>query len=160
MKGIVKRNEKVAFYGIENDGVVTYHRMTNFTELATSKNPKEYSRQYVDKEYEEADVVGYSPSVSYSFDLMRESLVHQDMVKIHDDELTGDEAVRSLLIVDLTEEENGGFTAFARDFSVIWEKEGDSMDAYTYSGTFKAKGDKIAVKVVSNDEWKTCTIVD
>ena len=158
MKGIVKRNEKVAFFGIETDGITTYHRMTNFTELTTSKNPKEYSRQYVDKEYEEADVVGYSPSVSYSFDLVKENEVHADIVKIHDDELTGDEAVRSILIVDLTKEENGGFSGFKRDFSVICEREGDSMEAYTYSGTFKAKGEKASVVAVSDDEWRSCRL--
>ena len=160
MKGIVKRNDKVAFYGIEENGVLTYHRMTNFTELATSKNPKEYSRQYVDKEYEEADVVGYSPSVSYSFDQHTESAVHTDMVKIHDEELTGADAVRSLLIVDMTSETDGGFKAFARDFAVIPDSEGDSMEAYTYSGTFKAKGEKKAVVATSADGWKTCEVTE
>ncbi|MBQ4109702.1 MAG: hypothetical protein IJC74_02345 [Clostridia bacterium] len=158
MKGIVKRNDKVAFYGVENDGVLTYHRMTNFTELATSKNPKEYSRQYVDKEYEEADVVGYSPSVAYSFDQHTESAVHTDLVKIHDEELTGEDAIRSILIVDLTSEAENGFNAWVRDFAVIPDREGDSMEAYTYSGTFKVKGDKLAVVAVSADEWRTCEL--
>ena len=59
-----KRSDIVAFYGIED----TFHRMRGFTEGSISKNPKEYSRQYIDEDGEQTDVVGYSPSMSYAFD--------------------------------------------------------------------------------------------
>ena len=58
MKKIFKRCDKLAFYGVKSeDGEVTYKRMTGFTEITTSKEPKEYKRQYVDEEFETSDVV-------------------------------------------------------------------------------------------------------
>ena len=36
--------------------------------MTNNKNPKEYARQYVDSPSEDTDVVGYSPSIDYSFD--------------------------------------------------------------------------------------------
>lgn len=67
--GVTKRSDKVAFIGIAgSDGSVIYHRMTNFTEFSQSKNAIEYSRQYVDEDFERSDVVGYAPSISYQFD--------------------------------------------------------------------------------------------
>ena len=96
---IAKRASKILFYGVPattESGAVTYHRMTNFTEATTSKNPKEYSRQYVDEESERSDVVGYAPSTSYAFDLDPENPVHKDIVSITDGEKIGPEAVREL----------------------------------------------------------------
>lgn len=93
---IAKRASKILFYGVPattESGAVTYHRMTNFTEATTSKNPKEYSRQYVDEESERSDVVGYAPSTSYAFDLDPENPVHKDIVSITDGEKIGPEAV-------------------------------------------------------------------
>ena len=43
---LVQRADKVAFYGVKGEGdAVTYHRMKGFTDISTSKNPKEYSRK-------------------------------------------------------------------------------------------------------------------
>ena len=49
---LMKRSDKVAFYGIKaaEGDTYTYHRMQGFTDISTSKNPIEYSRQYVDEE--------------------------------------------------------------------------------------------------------------
>ena len=45
-----------------------FNRMRGFTTLSGSKNSIEYSRQYVDEEFETTDVVGFSPSVDFGFD--------------------------------------------------------------------------------------------
>lgn len=151
---LVKRAGKVAFYGVPGSGeAVTYQRMKGFTELSISKNPKEYSRQYVDEEFEQTDVIGYSPSIAYGFDLYEGNAVHEDIVKITDGELIGTDAVRSILLVDFTDgSETDGYSAVKREFAVIPDEEGNSMDAYTYSGSFKVKGKSVAGKVtLSND---------
>ena len=67
MSGIVARHKKVAFFGVVSGNTETFTRMPKFTQLTTNKTPMEYSRQYVDEPFQETDVVGYSPSISYAF---------------------------------------------------------------------------------------------
>ncbi len=156
---LVKRSDKVAFLGVPDsagDGV-TYTRMTGFTEFSRSSNPKEYSRQYVDEDFEQTDVVGFSPSFSYAFDRYTESAVHKDLVSITDNELIGSGAVRSIVIVDLSDEStSASCPAILREFSVIPDAEGSEMEAYTYSGTFKVKGEKVFGTATTEDGWETC----
>lgn len=154
---LVKRHQKVAYYGVPtaDSTTVTFTRMQGFTSLSTAKNPKEYSRQYVDEAFEESDVVGYSPSMSYAFDQHKGNTVHDDIVKITDGELTGDDAVRDIILVDLTEKTGDTYAARKRSFSVIPDSEGDSTDAYTYSGTFKTKGASIEGTVTIDDSTNT-----
>lgn len=159
MNSLFKRCDKLAFYGVpQEDGSVIYKRMTGFTEISTQKQPKEYKRQYVDEEFETSDVVGYSPAISYSFDRFSGNDVHDDIVKITDDELLGLEAVRSIIVVDMKSETDGGCEAISRDFSVIPDSEGGSLDAYTYSGSFKANSAKKRGIAKSDDDWETVTI--
>lgn len=161
---LMKRSDKVAFYGIKaaEGDTYTYHRMQGFTDISTSKNPIEYSRQYVDEEFEQSDVVGYSPSISYGFDQFAGNEVHEDIVKISDDELLGTEAVRPIVMVDMSKAgtPEGSFAAVKRDFAVIPDSEGDSTDAYTYSGNLKVKGDKIKGTATSADGWQTITFTE
>lgn len=156
---LMKRSDKVAFYGIKaaEGDTYTYHRMQGFTDISTSKNPIEYSRQYVDEEFEQSDVVGYSPSIAYGFDQFVGNAVHEDIVKISDDELLGTEAVRPIVMVDMSKTEDN---AVKRDFAVIPDSEGDSTDAYTYSGNLKVKGDKIKGTATSADGWLTITFTE
>ncbi len=155
---VVKRHDKVAFYGVPAaDGKYTFHRMKGFTSLSVSKNAKEYSRQYVDEAFEQTDVVSYTPSISFNFDKARNNAVHDDIASIYNEEKLGVDAVRPIVIVDMSGDK---ITAIRRDFAVIAENEGDGTDAYTYSGTFKAKGSSVAGTATSDDEWLTCTFVE
>ena len=156
---LVKRHQKVAYYGVpaSTGSTVTFTRMQGFTSLSTAKNPKEYSRQYVDEAFEESDVVGYSPSMSYAFDQHKGNTVHDDIVKITDDELTGDDVVREIVLVDLTEKTGDAYAARKRSFSVIPDSEGGSNDAYTYSGTFKTKGSSVKGTATIDDSTNTLT---
>ena len=130
---LIGRHEKVAYYGIDNgDGGVVYHRMSGFTKMSTSKNPVEYSRRYIDESFEQTDIVAISPSISFSFDRYSGNPVHDDIMKIADNEILGDGAVRSIVVVDFsTDDGNCIYRAIKRDFSVMVETEGDSLDAYT-----------------------------
>ena len=155
MSKIVKRFERLAFYGVPNsNGGYTYHRMKGFDSLSTSKNPKEYSRQYIDEEFEQTDVVGYTPSISFGFDLFTDDEVHADIAGIFDGEKTGAEAVRPIVTVDMTGTEK---TALKREFAVIADSEGDGTDAYRYTGLFRAKGEIENGVAASTDSWQTCT---
>lgn len=158
MDKIAKRSDKIAFYGIKKDGNVEYKRMRGFTELSINKNPVEYSRRYIDEKTERNDVVGYAPSISYSFDKFSEDAVHNDIISVADDELVGSDAVRSIILVDLTAENSDGeYPAISRRWSIIPDSEGNDTDAYTYSGTLKANGDIIKGMATSSDNWLSCT---
>ena len=153
---LVARHKKVAFYGVPNEsGEVTYCRMPKFTQLNQNKNPITYDRQYVDEPFQQSDVTGYSPSIAYAFDYYRNFPVQEDIVKITDGELIGDDAVRDIIVVDV---ETG--TATKRPYSVIPNTEGDNINIYTYSGDFKCKGEKVIGTASSADNWQTCTFAE
>lgn len=160
---IVERHKILAFMGVVGTGnTVTYHRMKKFTQFTHSKNPIEYNRQYVDEPFQQTDVVGFAPSYAYAFDKHKDLPVQSDIVAITNGEMLGDDAVRSIIIVDTTEatESSGTYTATAikRDYSVIPNSEGDNINVYTYSGNLKARGEQTSVSVSSTDDWQTVTI--
>ena len=155
---LVKRSKKVMFL----EGVADkFDRMKGFTSLSTSKNPKEYTRQYVDEDFETTDITGISTSTDFAFDQMSDNAVHDKLVDIIDGEKLGTDAVVNLLSVDLTQAGVGvdSFVATKRAFTVVPGSEGDSMDAYTYSGTFRVKGERILGEATTTDGWKTATFV-
>lgn len=160
---LVKRSDKLAFYGVPaaGGGTITYHRMRGFTDSSTSKNAKEYNRQYVDEDSERSDVIAFSPAMSYGFDQYLENPVHDDIVALTDSETLGTAAIRSIIIVDLTDSTTTGevttYAARKRDFAVIPDSEGDSTDAYTYSGNLKANGPITKGTVTLDAEKKIAT---
>lgn len=157
MSAVVKRCKKLAFYGVPQEGGYVFYRMKGFDEITTSKNPREYSRQYVDEEFEQTDVVGYNPSVSFGFDRFLDDAVHDDIASIFNNESIGSDAVRPIIMVDLASEEK---SAIKRDFAVVAESEGSGVDLYKYSGTFRVKGEKVEGTAVSEDDWQTCSFVE
>lgn len=159
--GLTKRSDVVAFYGVKGtENTVTYHRMKGFTELSTSLNPKEYTRQYVDEDFERTDITGYGRSISYNMDELTDDPVQLDLVAIEDNELTGTGAVREIIMVYLNKEVSGSegtYEARKRCFTVVPDSSGDSLDAMTHSGTLKANGDVVIGTATSTDEWQTAT---
>lgn len=157
---LVKRSDKVSFLGCLNGGTETFNRMRGFTTLSGSKNSIEYSRQYVDEEFETTDVTGYSPSYDFGFDQYAGDLVHDEMVEILDGEKTGTEARRNIVIVDFSQPvsgQDGVYNAVKREWAIIGDTEGDSMDAYTYSGTFRATGKRILGTATLNSDSSVAT---
>ena len=137
MEQLVKRSRKVAFMNVSTTAIANFLRMTKFTEISKSKNPTEYSRTYVDEDGEVTDVTGYSEEISYNFDLHIGNLVHEKIVDITDNEKTGADALVQILQVDFTKPVGKGYEARLRTYSVVPDAEGDSTDAYTYSGAFR-----------------------
>lgn len=138
---LVKRSGKVAFMDVGESGTPSFVRMRKFTEISKSKNATEYSRTYVDEDGEVTDVTGYSEEISYAFDLYKGNKVHEKIVNITDNEKTGNDALVVILMVDFSKSVTGGsektYEARQRTYAVVPDTEGDSTDAYTYSGTFR-----------------------
>lgn len=152
-----KRSSKVAFLQVDDK----FYRMKGFTSLSINKNAGEYTRQYVDEDFETTDVVRISTSMDFNFDYMPSNPVHEKLVEIIDGEKIGDDAIVSILIVDFSQAgaTEDSYVAVKRDFAVIPGTEGDSLDAYTYSGTFRVKGPRIEGEATSTDDWQTCTFI-
>lgn len=158
---LVKRSDKVSFLGCLADDTETFNRMRGFTTLSGSKNPTEYSRRYVDEEFETTDVTGYSPSLDFGFDQYTGDAVHEEIVGILDDEKLGTEARRNIVTVDFSQEAGeGSYKAVKREYAIIGDAEGDSMDAYTYSGTFRATGKRIVGTATVDETGAVATFIE
>lgn len=157
MEELVKRNGKVAFMDVSTTSIANFLRMTKFTEISKSKNATEYSRTYVDEDGEVTDVTGYSEEISYAFDLYKNNLVHQKIVDITDNEKTGNDALVKILTVDFSKTRANGYEARLRTYSVVPDAEGDSTDAYTYSGAFRKNSGFTIGTAVVNADGKTAT---
>lgn len=162
MSKLVKRSDKIAFMNTGTEEAPVYTRMTKFTEISTSKNPTEYSRTYVDEEGETTDVTGYSEEKSYAFDQYTENPVHAKIAEITDDELTGNDAIIEILVVDKSKPNanSNGFEARKRKYSVVPDSDGDSTDAYTYSGSLRANGTFEKIEATISADGKIATIVE
>lgn len=157
---IVKRSDKVAFMNTGTVETPVWTRMRKFTELSNSKNPTEYSRTYVDEDGEVTDVTGYAPEIGYAFDEYTENPVHTKIATITDDELKGDDALVEILVVDKTSaNQSGECEARKRTYAVIPDADGDSTDAYTYSGSLKSNGAFQKVTATISTDGLTATII-
>lgn len=162
---MVKRHQRLAFMDTDETGEnPKFERMTGFTSLTSSKNPKEYSRQYVDRASEDTDVVGYAPATEYSFDRHTNTPVHDRIAKVHDGELTGDDALVDILVVDLFAKisttvanvpidgrDKNMYAARKRTYAIIPDGDGDGNDALVYTGSFKSKSD-VELGIAALDE--------
>ena len=160
---LVGRHKRVAFMNTGTAESPVYTRMTGFTDLGESKDASEYNRQYVDEATERADVVGYATSVDYQFDRYTNTAVHDKLAQIADDEITGTDAQVDIVVVDLFESGDTANTCSARKrtWSVIPDASGDSTDALTYSGSFKAAGDVVkGTATCADGKWQTCTFTE
>lgn len=156
-KKIVQRSKRVAFMNITKmDSEPIFERLTNFTTMTSSKNPKEYSRQYIDEDAERSDVVGYAPSIEFSYDRHTNTPVHERLSEIHDRELLGNDAHVEIVSVDLFSDNGKGICrATKRTYAVIPDTDGDGTDALIYSGTFKSVSEIEEGYATSQDGWKT-----
>lgn len=156
---IVRRSQRVAFMNVaESSASAQFARMTNFTALTSSKNPKEYGRQYVDMDTESSDVVGYAPSIEFSYDRHTDTPVHDVLSKIHDGELLGGDTHVDIVVADLFDKDtSGGFKAIKRTYAVIPDTDGDGTDALIYSGSFKAVSEIEYGTATLSEDGKTAT---
>ena len=152
---IVGRHQMVAFL---KTGDNVFSRMTGFTSLSEKKNPKEYTRQYVDEEAERSDVIGYATSYDYEFDRYTENAVHNLLASISDEEIIGEDAQVEIVAVDLFDKtSDGSYTARKRTYSVIPDSSGDGTDALVYKGSLKLASGLTKGTCTSDDKWQTCT---
>lgn len=157
---LVKRANKVSFLGVIGSGSTeAFTRMRGFSTLSKSKNPQEYTRHYVDEEFEETDVTGYSPSIAFTFDQYKGDAVSDEMVAILDGEFTGTKAVRNIVTVDMssTTGTEGTYKAVERAYAIVGDGEADGTDAYVYTGNLRSKGSRIEGTATISADGLTAT---
>jgi len=154
---VYNRADIVNFMGLTLEATI-FQRMKGFTDGGKSLNSTTYDRRYIDEKTERSDVTSYATSIAYAFDRMYGNGVHNIISKIHDNELTGE--IVPIVTVNFNEPVEGGYKAKFRLWSVAPESDGDSTDAYTYSGTFKANGSMVEgiATVLEGNENDTTTI--
>ena len=145
MATLVKRSQWRAYINTGSDSTETLSLMgEGFTQIDESKNPVEYSRKYVHEDSERTDVVGYAPSLAYAIDAHSGDPAIKKLIDIHESEAIGTDAQVDIVSVNMFEagETDGTYKAFKRKYAVIPDsKSGDN--ALTYSGNFKACGEKV-----------------
>ena len=158
-KNMVNRADKIAFAKMVSAEGTTYQRLRGFSELSESKNPTEYSRKYVDEKNERSEVTGYAPELSFDFDEYSENTIQAEIVKVFDEELTGEATLIEIVVVNLSKETeaNGTYEASCRVFSIIPDSSGNETDRMNYTGSFKAYSDIIKGSATTNDAWETAT---
>lgn len=154
-----------------------YYRLYGFTELSETANPQEYTRKYIDEARERTDIVGMTKTSSFNLDYHEGDLVHADIKKMYDKELTGTNTEREFIAVELfkdvkytdraemlqTKEAREGKSvvqtgkrAILRKYTVIISDSGGE-EAVTFAGSFNVSGDRIEGVAISDDGWQTCT---
>ena len=153
---LVRRNQWASFMNTGTSEQETYSLMGDgFTQLAESKNPKEYSRQYVNMATEATDVVGYAPAIAYTVDVYSGDPCIKKIMEITDNEYVGSDAQVSIVNVNLWTGTEGSREATRRKYAVIPDGKGDGTDALVLTGNFKAVGDQ--EKGTFNETTKTFT---
>ena len=102
-----------------------------FTAFPLALNPKEYTRKYIHDKTERSDVIGYAPSVSYSCDMIKGDPCVQEIVKITNNELVGNDTHREIVNVDCWDEVEI-YTATA-DTALDSDKTYYTKDGSTYT---------------------------
>ena len=152
---LVQRAKKVAYANTGTSAAPVWTRMRGFTNLSKSKNPIEYSRQYVDEFFETTDATGMSESMEFEMDQYTNDAVHAKIVDIFDKEKVGDDANLEIMVVDYSAAGAGTnrteYPALRRTYGVIPDAEGDGTESYKYSGSFKAKTSVSVVTAVATD---------
>lgn len=150
---IYNRADIVNFMNTGTSQAPVFTRMQGFTEGGKTLNSSTYDRRYIDEKTERSTVTGYSTEIAYNFDRIEGNEIHDKIAEIHDKELVG-EAVEILTVNTVTHE------AKLRNYSVIPDADGDSTDAYTYSGNFHADGDIVEGTATVSSDGMTATFTE
>lgn len=155
-KEIVLRANYLPFLEcINDDGTSTFNRMEGFTDFGESKNPEEHDSAYVDEITKRTNIISYSSSFGYTFEEYEKHPVHEEIIKIEENEVVGKGAVRRVIVVNMntvTGSGSGKLKAMARirPYTIIPDSSAANQGVMTHSGNFKSNGEKEDIFVTAN----------
>lgn len=160
MSTLITRDQWRAFMNTGTSEAPTFKLIgEGFTSFSESKNPKEYSRQYVHEKSERSDVVGFAPSIAYSADMHSGDPCVERVAKAHDEEQIGNDAHVDIVAVNMWEKgsTDSTYVAYKRTYSIIPDTKGDGTEALIYSGNLKAVGEATKGTCTIDAEGTTAT---
>lgn len=141
---LVLRHQWESYMDCGNEGEIDYQLIgEGFTSFPEAKNPKKYTRKYHEDKTEQTDVISYSPSMSYSCDVITGNPVVEKIIDITDREQIGLETHVAIVSVNLWKETDvvGTYIACKRYYSIIPDGKGEGTSSLIYTGTMQAVGD-------------------
>lgn len=130
-------------------------KLEGFSKLDFNAGAEVYTRKYFSAESEQKDILSANPEIKYTFDRMKNNVVHDYLAKISDSGLSGKDAICKLVFVDLSTEIDGKYTAIMQSFVVKATDRRPENGFLDYSGSFAARGDGIHGFAILNDDLKT-----
>ncbi len=114
-----------------------------FTEFTENKNPREYTRQYINEAVERTDIVGFASAVTYAFDVYEDDPVCDKLLNLTLSEAVGADAVVRIITAFLYKESGtaGRVEAIRRDYAVCPSKLGSGTEALICAGNLRACGE-------------------
>lgn len=143
---LVPRSEWRAFMNTGTKAAPVWSLMgEGFTDLEKTLSPTAYGRRYVSENTERRDVLGYSPSLSYTCDVYSKDPVVERIDRVTDRELIGADAQVDIVLANLYApgETAGGCAAFLRTWAIMPDSKGAGTESLALSGKFAACGDAV-----------------
>lgn len=151
MDFLMDTNDIAAYIKIESKFI----KMEGFFKFDISAMPEIYERRYAGDEFKSVSVSKSKTKISYAFDRMKNSLVHDFLANIADLNLKGDEAKAEIALVDFSKETENGYCAVLKTFSVLTKDVRPEDGFLDYSGTLLATSDVTEGFAKSTDNFKT-----
>ena len=142
-------------FGVFMETESGFEKLEGFSELGFESGAQSYVRKYFSAREKAVDIAESLPVIKYKFDRLKNNAVHQEIVKITDDRLVGEDAVKCFVFVDFSDESEGMYSATKQCFAVKGIKRDSGQGYFEYSGNLIAKKDVEKGCFVLNKDLKS-----
>lgn len=115
-------------------------KLEGFSKLDFNSGAQSYIRQYFSAHNRQTDITGGVPEISYTFDRMKNNVVHDCLAEISDLGSCGRDAVKNFILVDFSKEDEGKYFAVKQSFTVKCTDKRPESGFLDYSGKLIARG--------------------
>lgn len=130
-------------------------KLEGFSEFSFNAGVQSYVRKYFSLKEKTVDVTGSKPVISYKFDRMKNNIVHDFFASVSDLGLTGEDARKTFVFVDLSEFSEGKYKAFKQHFDVVSADRRPENGFLDYWGKLIARGGVKKGYVILNEDLKS-----
>lgn len=144
-----------AYMSVNNEFI----KMKGFSTLDISGGTQAYVRKYFWRDEKNTDITGAQTKISYTFDRIKNNLVHDLLANLSDCSLTGEDALFDIVLVDFSKRQDEGFKAILQRFAAVCSDLRPEDGFLDYTGKLISTGEKIVGTVVSEDEFNKIKFV-
>ena len=135
-------------------------KLEGFSGFEFGAKVQSYIRKYFSKNQSSVDITESLPEIRYTFDRMKNNIVHDLLAEVSDQGLTGNDAICELVFVDFSEFVNGKYNAVKQSFVVKCTDRRPENGFLDYSGSFIAKGNLKKGHFILNDDLKSGEFIE